>query len=99
MSKGGYVYILCSKKNGVLYTGVTADLATRLEQHRSGQGSGFAGRYFVRHLVWYEWFDVIEDAIAREKQIKAGSRADKIALIEGRNAEWRDLSEDEGFLQ
>ncbi len=98
MTKGGYVYILCSANRRVLYTGVTSDLATRLEQHRSGEGKGFTARYRVNRLVYYEWFDSIEHAITREKQIKAGSRKKKVALIEGMNPQWRDLSENEDFF-
>ncbi len=97
MNHGGYVYILCSKWRRVLYTGVTSDLSARVAQHRSGEGKGFTARYRVHRLLYCERHDSIEGAIAREKQIKGGSRADKIKLIESMNTEWRDLSEDPDF--
>jgi putative endonuclease len=89
------VYIMASRRNGTLYTGVTADLARRVLQHREGSGSGseFTRRYGCRLLVWYERYDRIVDAIAREKQIKAGSRRAKLALIEAMNPDWLDLYE------
>ena len=93
MIKRCYVYILTNESNRVLYTGVTADFEKRLRQHREGGGSKFAKKYKTHKLVHVETFSNIRDAIAREKQIKAGSRADKIALIERDNPEWRDLSE------
>ena len=85
------VYIMASRRNGTLYTGVTADLARRALQHRDGSGSAFARHYGCRLLVWYERYDRIVDAIAREKQIKAGSRRAKLTLIEGMNPDWLDL--------
>jgi predicted GIY-YIG superfamily endonuclease len=85
------VYILASKRNGTLYTGVTSNLAQRIHQHR--QGSGFAAKYGCRWLVYYEAHGDMQAAISREKQIKAGSRAKKLALIAGMNPEWTDLSE------
>ena len=93
MEKGGHIYILTNKNNTVLYTGVTSDLAKRLHQHRTGQfKNSFTGRYNVTKLVYYEKFETIEDAIAREKQLKAGSRQKKIKLIERLNPEWDGLS-------
>ncbi|HET7111835.1 MAG TPA: GIY-YIG nuclease family protein [Gemmatimonadales bacterium] len=86
------VYILTSRQRRVLYTGVTNDLRRRVAEHRSGQGGAFSRRYSLDTLVWYEWHADITAAIAREKQIKAGSRARKIRLIEHMNPEWRDLS-------
>ena len=88
-----YVYILTNRAKTVLYTGVTNDLERRLEEHRSGQGSRFTARYHVHFLVFYDIFDDIDEAISCEKLIKAGSRANKIALIHGMNPGWRDLSE------
>ncbi len=88
-----YVYLLASRKNGTLYTGVTNSLERRVWQHRHGSATGFTARYGVNRLVWLEEFRDIRNAIAREKQIKAGSRAKKIALIEKENPDWRDLSE------
>ncbi|MCA0399496.1 MAG: GIY-YIG nuclease family protein [Proteobacteria bacterium] len=75
------VYIMASKRNGTLYTGVTSNLAGRAYQHREGLIAGFTKRYGCKLLVWYELLETMPDAIAREKQIKAGSRSDKIALI------------------
>ena len=88
------VYIVASKRNGTLYTGVTSNLSLRIWQHREGKIAGFTTRYGCKFLVWYEYFDRMEDAIAREKQIKAGSRKAKLALIESINPTWRDLYED-----
>jgi len=82
---------MASKRNGTLYTGVTSSLVHRAWQHREGLGDGFAKRYGCKLLVWFELQATMPDAIAREKQIKAGSRAKKIALIEAMNADWRDL--------
>lgn len=90
------VYILTSRRRSVLYVGVTSDLQRRMLEHRSGMVVGFARRYSVNLLVWYEWHADIRHAIAREKQIKAGSRADKEALITALNPEWRDLAAEFG---
>ncbi len=87
----GYVYILTNKRNTVLYTGVTANLARRIEQHRQKAIDGFTRRYNLDKLVYVEGFDSIIDAIAREKQIKAGSRRKKIELIESVNSVWEDM--------
>ena len=88
------VYILASCRNGTLYTGVTSDVAKRVWQHREGLADGFTKRYGCKLLVWFELADTMDVAIAREKQIKGGSRAKKLALIEAANPEWRDLWED-----
>jgi putative endonuclease len=88
------VYIMTNKRNGTLYVGVTSDLARRAWQHREGAIDGFTRRYGCKHLVWYERYDRIDEAIAREKQIKGGSRARKLALIETINPMWRDLYEE-----
>jgi putative endonuclease len=85
------VYIMASQRNGTLYTGVTSDLLRRVHQHREGLMPGFAGRYSCKLLVWYEPHDDMSAAIAREKQIKGGSRRKKLALIESTNPAWRDL--------
>ena len=85
---------MASKRNGTLYTGVTSALVQRTWQHREGITDGFTKRYGCRILVWFELADTMESAIIREKQIKAGSRARKIALIEALNPAWRDLFED-----
>jgi putative endonuclease len=86
-----WVYILAGHKNGTLYTGVTNDLARRLYEHQTGQGSRFTARYSVRRLVWYEQHATAELAIAREKAIKTWPRAWKVSLIEAENPEWFDL--------
>ena len=88
----GYVYILCSQKNGTLYIGVTSDLGARLEEHKSQHDpKSFTAKHNVTRLVWYERYDLIVDAIAREKAIKKWKRAWKIDLIEKTNPEWREL--------
>ncbi|MCM2272429.1 MAG: GIY-YIG nuclease family protein [candidate division Zixibacteria bacterium] len=87
-----YVYIMTNKRNTVLYTGVTADLARRVAQHKAGQGGDFTSRYRATKLVYFESFEDITLAIAREKQIKGGSRARKIYLVEKENPNWNDLS-------
>jgi putative endonuclease len=86
--------MMASKRNGTIYTGVTSNLARRAYQHREHLIEGFASRYGCTMLVWYEHYDRMEDAIAREKQIKAGSRKRKIALIQAFNPGWRDLYEE-----
>ena len=85
---------MASKRNGTLYSGVTLKLIQRAWQHREGLAEGFTKRYSCRMLVWYELTDTMEAAILREKQIKGGSRAKKLALIEAINPEWRDLFEE-----
>ena len=85
------VYIMANGRNGTLYTGVTSDLPQRVWQHRENITGGFTQRYGCKILVWYEMAETMEVAIAREKQIKAGSRARKIALIVGFNPDWQDL--------
>jgi putative endonuclease len=86
------VYIMASRRNGTLYTGVTSDLVQRVWQHKEGK-TGFTTRYDCKLLVWYEIHEEMLSAIAREKQIKAGSRAKKLALIEAMNPDWTDLYE------
>lgn len=89
------VYLLTNDKRTVLYTGVTADLVARTFQHRTAADpSAFTARYRCWRLVYYEPFDHISAAIAREKQIKAGSRARKESLVATLNPSWRDLFED-----
>jgi putative endonuclease len=87
----GYVYILASKRNGTLYTGMTTNLYGRMVQHRSGEESGFAAKYGVTMLVWFEEFDLVTAAIQRETNIKRWKRRWKLELIEEDNPEWRDL--------
>ncbi|NOZ22973.1 MAG: GIY-YIG nuclease family protein [Planctomycetes bacterium] len=86
-----YVYILTSKRNGTLYTGVTSDLAKRIWEHREKLIDGFTKKYGVDRLVWYEVHGSAESAIAREKRIKKWQRAWKLALIEKANPRWKDL--------
>jgi len=86
------VYIMTNAHNTVLYTGVTNDLARRVYEHKHGLGSLFVKKYNVHKLVYYEVGDNIHSAIAREKQIKGGSRHKKIDLINKLNPEWKDLS-------
>jgi putative endonuclease len=88
---GGYVYIMANRRNGAIYIGVTADVAARATQHRSGQGSDFCRRYGLKRLVYIEPYPTIQEAIAREKQLKVWKRAWKIELIEGVNPDWDDL--------
>ena len=85
---------MTNSHNTVLYTGVTNHLQRRVLEHRAGQGSGFTKKYNVVKLVYVESGDDINSAIAREKQIKAGSRKKKVALIESMNPEWKDLYEE-----
>jgi putative endonuclease len=86
--------MMASKRNGTLYTGVTSALVQRIWQHRTGASSGFSRKYDCKMLVWYELHDDMQQAITREKQIKAGSRAKKLDLIESANPDWRDLWDD-----
>ena len=95
MGKKGYTYILTNINHTVLYTGVTSNLPQRMEEHRVGKyKSSFTHRYNVTILVYFEERSSILDAIAREKQIKAGSSQKKLDLINGQNPEWRDFTEE-----
>ncbi|MBQ8343228.1 MAG: GIY-YIG nuclease family protein [Clostridia bacterium] len=90
-----YVYILTNKTHSVLYTGITNDLVKRAAEHKQKiDANSFTARYNVNQLVFYETTTDVTAAIAREKQIKAGSRAKKIALIVEKNPNWFDLAED-----
>ena len=91
MERTYYIYIMTNKGNRVLYTGVTGDLVNRVYQHRERQVQGFTSRYNVTKLVYFEIFNDPVNAIAREKQMKAGSRGKKVKLIERYNPEWKDL--------
>ncbi len=89
----GYVYIMTNEHNTVLYTGVTSDLKERTDQHKKKKHTkSFTARYNICKLVYFEVYELITEAIAREKQIKAGSRIKKIEMINKFNPEWRDLS-------
>jgi len=91
MNKQYYVYIMTNRYNTVLYTGVTNDLKRRVYEHRQGQGSKFTSRYNVHKLVYYEIAQDVRAAIAREKQIKGGSRQKRVDLVESVNPAWNDL--------
>ncbi len=89
--KQSCVYILASRRNGTLYTGVTLDLIARVWQHKQNLVEGFTKKYHVHTLVWYEIHEEMSGAIAREKAIKKWNRAWKIEMIEKDNPEWRDM--------
>jgi len=91
MAKGGYTYIMTNKPRGVLYIGVTADLAFRISQHKSGTGSAFCHKYNLSMLVLAEHHEDIISAISREKALKAWKREWKVRLVEEVNPGWRDL--------
>jgi putative endonuclease len=93
MEKEGYVYILTNEHNKVLYTGVSSDLSSRISDHKNKRVKGFTKKYNCTKLVYCEACGGIEEAIAREKQIKGGSRQTKIDLIQKSNPNWSDLSE------
>ncbi len=92
MKKGGFIYILTNQNHTVLYIGVTSNMVNRIHQHKTGTfQNSFTNKYNVSLLVYFEEFDQIEDAIHREKQLKAGSRQRKIKLINTFNPEWNEL--------
>jgi putative endonuclease len=93
MKREPCVYIMASKRNGTLYTGVTSNLSQRVWQHREGQQADFTRKYGCKMLVYYENYDTMLEAIAREKQLKAGLRQAKLQLIEVLNPAWADLYE------
>lgn len=88
------VYIMANTHNTVLYTGVTNNLERRVYEHKNGLGSAFVRKYNVHKLVYYEIGSDVNVAIAREKQIKGGSRKKKVDLINSLNPEWKDLYEE-----
>jgi putative endonuclease len=87
------VYILASKPHGTIYVGVTSDVSARIHSHKTNAVEGFTKKYGVHTLVYAEAFETMNEAILREKQLKAGSRRKKIELIEKDNPEWVDISE------
>ena len=91
--KRAYVYILSNKRNGTLYVGVTSNLVKRIFEHKEKAVNGFSAKYNLDLLVYYEEWWCIEEAIQREKQLKAGNRKKKLSLIENINPDWKDLSE------
>lgn len=95
MKKGGCTYIMTNQYNRVLYTGVTAELRARVWEHKTKfYPDSFTAKYNCNKIIWYEVFPTIGEAIEREKQIKGGSRNDKIKLINAMNPAWKDLWDD-----
>ena len=88
------MYVLSNKKNGTLYVGMTNDLERRMFEHKSKLIKGFTKKYKLDKLVYFEQFQYVNDAIAREKQLKNWNRQWKIDLIEKENMQWNDLSFD-----
>jgi len=89
-----YIYIMTNRKNSVLYTGITNNLIKRVYEHKHKLVPGFTTKYNICKLAYFEQTENVESAILREKQIKAGSRANKIKLIESINPKWNDLYEE-----
>jgi len=94
VNKGGWTYIMTNRPFGVLYVGVTSDLAARVLQHRESKGSDFCQRYNLTRLVLAEPHPTIEEAITREKALNAWKRSWKVELIGAANPQWRDLWDD-----
>ena len=95
MERGGCVYVMTNKTKTTLYVGVTSDLVARVFEHKSHKyPRSFTARYNLENLIYYEILPTIEEAIAREKQIKAGSRKKKDLLIQSMNPQWLDLYDD-----
>ena len=90
VNKQPAVYILATKRNGTLYTGVTSDIAKRIWEHKNNVVEGFTKRYGVHQLVWFELHETLESAIQRDKQIKEWKRKWKLELIESANPNWQD---------
>ncbi|SMF70792.1 GIY-YIG nuclease family protein [Allosphingosinicella indica] len=91
MARTYWVYIMASRRNGTLYTGVTSDIARRVMEHKNGATAGFTQRYCVTQLVHAEGFENVDEALAREKAVKKWRCAWKLELIEKENPGWRDL--------
>ena len=87
-----FIYMMTNKGRTTLYTGITNSLVRRVSQHRQGESSGFSKRYNTNRLVYYEHFNDVRDAIAREKQLKGWSRMKKEELVNARNPKWTDLA-------
>lgn len=92
--KPWYIYIMANNKNGTIYTGVTNNLLRRISEHKEWIIEGFTKKYNCKRCVYYEYFESIESAIMREKQLKWWNRKQKLELIESVNPEWIDLTED-----
>jgi putative endonuclease len=90
--QGGWVYIMANRYRGTIYTGVTSDMAGRVQQHRSGEGSDFCARHGLNRLVWAERGEDIRACIAQEKRMKRWLRAWKVDLVERGNPDWEDFS-------
>jgi len=99
MSRTGFVYFITNAYNNVLYIGVTNNLTRRIAEHKAKINKGFTYKYNCDKLVYYEMFDSIVEAIAREKQLKNWKREWKNELVVKQNAEWKDLSESVGVTQ
>jgi putative endonuclease len=98
--KDPFVYIMASRRDGILYTGVTSQLFERIGEHKQDLREGFTKKYRVHTLVYYEWQPLMDDAIKRESQIKHWKRAWKIRLIENMNPEWVDLFDEQwGYIK
>ena len=93
-ARQAFVYIMTNAYNTTLYVGVTNDLKRRVAEHKSGRGGVFTAKYKLHKLVYYEISNDIRVMIAREKQLKAGSRQKKLDLINGFNPTWKDLCDD-----
>jgi len=93
MKKNPCIYIMTNRRNGTLYTGVTSDLVRRVYQHKTSHYGGFTDKYNCKSLVYYELYEEMEHAITREKELKSGSRAKKLDLINCKNPSWKDLYE------
>jgi len=89
--KHGYIYIMSNKKDGTLYIGVTSDLIKRVYEHKNSFIDSFTKKYNLKTLVYYEVYEGIQEAIKREKQLKAGNRKKKLELINSMNENWNDL--------
>ena len=94
MEKQFYVYILASKRNGTLYTGVTSNIIQRVWQHKNKEAKGFTAKYDIDKLVYYEVHYSADSAFTREKQVKKWRRSWKLKMIESINPAWRDLYHD-----
>ncbi|MEM7690243.1 MAG: GIY-YIG nuclease family protein [Pseudomonadota bacterium] len=93
MIKGGFVYIMASRRNGTIYIGAASDLPKRIWEHREGIIEGFTKKHGCTMLVWFERHDTIDAAITRERQMKEWKRAWKLRVIEEKNPNWDDLFE------
>ncbi|MBO7432940.1 MAG: GIY-YIG nuclease family protein [Salinivirgaceae bacterium] len=97
-NKTGYIYILTTENNKVMYIGVTSNLVKRVYEHKTHVYKGFTSKYNVTKLVYFEEFPEIEQAIFREKQLKKWHREWKNQLVESMNPKWKDLSEMIGLI-